>query len=120
MNALQEHVARRPFGEAAAGLLISVGGEAAPYMAARRCAMATSYGVPDAALLYFTLQAAGDPLTDGIDIACRFSSTRTEQEAALRALRLVLHARWEYFSGIGKASGIADGLVAPHAAPRQA
>ena len=116
MNALQEYVARRPFGEAAAGLLIAVAGEAAPFMAARRAAMAAFYGVPEPALVYFTVQAAGDPVEEYAEIAYRYSATRIEQAAALRALRLVLHARWDYFSGIGRASELAGG---PGASPGQ-
>lgn len=106
MIATQELVVRRSFGEGAAGLLIAVGVEMAPFMQGRRQAMADAYGVMGPALEYFSAQVQGDPLDEYVDLMYPFNSTPRQQEAALRAIRLVLHARWEYFSGIGRASGL--------------
>ncbi|MDE2571873.1 MAG: hypothetical protein KGM44_05035 [bacterium] len=109
MLAIQDYIAHRPFAEGFAGLMIAVNGEALPHMDARREAMVRCYGIDGTALAYFDGYTNGDPqalLDEWSAVVHRHTPTRSAQEEALRALRLVLHARWEYFTGIGRASGI--------------
>lgn len=105
----QECIAQRPFADAFAGLMIAVSGEVAPYLAARREAMATYYGINGASLAYFDNLVVSDPaavITPWVDVVYRYSADRATQESALQAIHLVLRARWEYFSGIGRECGM--------------
>ncbi len=103
MLTIQESVARRPFPEAWIGIQIGVYGESAPHMEARRRAMERHYGVTGTSLDYFGLQAADDIVGTLLEpVAPLLADGGIDR--ALAALRLVLHARWNYFSGIGDAA----------------
>ncbi len=107
MLALQASVARRPFVEAYVGLEVGVYGESAPHMAARRAAMERQYGVSGSGLDYFSAQTVEDQLAallEPIGPLLREEAV----EPALAALRLVLHGRWNYFTGIGCAASGRD------------
>lgn len=104
-NAAQELVARRSFAEGAMGILLGAPAEAAPFMAGRRQAMAEHYGVGEDALRYFAGQVTGDPIDDYLDRLYPHVRSRAEQEAGLVAIRLVLNARWGFFSGLAARPG---------------
>lgn len=105
MMSTQELVARRSFVEGAAGLLVAVRGEAGPFMLERRRAMVEKYQLPESALPYFAAQAQADPVAESMALVAQFATTSEQQAAAREAVRRVLNARWEFFSGIGRAFG---------------
>jgi pyrroloquinoline quinone (PQQ) biosynthesis protein C len=99
MIAVQRLVAARPFIEAWVGIMAGVDGETQLHNAARREALRERYGVPDGALAYVQVPD-GDPVARALEpIAPHVDGPH---EAACAALRLVLHARWGYFDGIGR------------------
>lgn len=104
MLATQELVARRSFVEGAAGLLVG-SREGAPAVNARRDALASKYGVPDSSLSYFDAQTRLARPADNASLLASAATDELQQEAARAALRRVLNARWEYYSGIGRAFG---------------
>lgn len=102
MITIQEAVARRPFPEAWVGIQIGVYGESAAHMQARRIAMERDYGVTGAPLDYFAVQDADHVIGRLLEpVAPLLPADAVDR--ALQALRLVLHARWNYFTGIGAA-----------------
>ncbi|HMJ02876.1 MAG TPA: hypothetical protein VK506_08035 [Conexibacter sp.] len=102
MIAIQRSVASRPFLEGWIGLMVGVDGETQSHNAARRRAARLHYGVPDDALAYFRTPAE-DPIADALaPLEPVLGSLSVARERAGEALRLVLHARWGYFSGIAR------------------
>lgn len=103
MIAVQRMVAERPFVEGFVGLMAGVDGETQSHNAARRRTLAESYGVGDDALEYVRVPD-GDPVRRAVE-AIEPHVDGASIGGALEALRLVLHARWNYFSGIARAAG---------------
>jgi pyrroloquinoline quinone (PQQ) biosynthesis protein C len=101
MIAVQRMVAARPFAEGWVGIMVGVDGETQSHNAARREAMAGRYGVPEDALRYVRVPDA-DPVRAAIEAIEPHIGASTE--GALEALRLVLHARWNYFTGLTRAA----------------
>jgi pyrroloquinoline quinone (PQQ) biosynthesis protein C len=101
MIAIQRMVAARPFAEGWIGIMVGVDGETISHSPARRRALKESYGVPEEALAYVRLQE-GDPVAEAVAIVEPLPGDCVS--GALEALRLVLHARWNYFSAVGRAS----------------
>lgn len=100
MLAIQRWVARLPFPEAYVGLLAGIVAESAPHMHERRTALEQHYDVAPEALAYFPREPATDPLPRILDAAWPLIESGRSAGRALVALRVVLHARWEYFSGV--------------------
>jgi pyrroloquinoline quinone (PQQ) biosynthesis protein C len=101
MIAVQRMVAARPFAEGWIGIMVGVDAETQSHNAARRETMAGSYGVPEEALSYVRVPD-GDPVRAAVEEV--EPHIGTSAEGALEALRLVLHARWNYFSGVTRAA----------------
>jgi hypothetical protein len=98
MVAVQRAVAARPFPEAWIGIIVGVDAETQLHSAARRRALSERYAVPEAALAYIRLPE-GDPVAAAVATIEPHLDGRAD--GAVEALRLVLHARWNYFSAIG-------------------
>ena len=105
MIALQTSVARGPFPAGYLAIMVGVYGESAPHMGHRRAAMECHYGVRGEALRYFSDQQDPDRLDRFVATASRLLIP-DQHGAALHALRLVLHGRWQYFTSIGQACGV--------------
>jgi pyrroloquinoline quinone (PQQ) biosynthesis protein C len=101
MIAVQRMVAARPFAEGWIGIMVGVDGETQSHNAARRQTMAGRYGVPEEALAYVRVPES-DPIRAAVESIEPHVGSSTE--GALEALRLVLHARWNYFSGLTRAA----------------
>jgi pyrroloquinoline quinone (PQQ) biosynthesis protein C len=110
MIAIQTWAAARPFAEGWVGIMAGVDGETQMHTLARRHAMYVHYGVPEEALGYFQIPAR-DPVANAIAPLEPYLG-ELSLDRACEALRLVLHARWGYFSGIG-----ADGASPQPPAP---
>jgi pyrroloquinoline quinone (PQQ) biosynthesis protein C len=101
MIAVQRMVAARPFAEGFVGIIVGVDAETQSHSVARKEAMARVYGVPEEALAYLRIPD-GDPVRAAVEQIEPFIGGSTD--GALEALRLVLHARWNYFSGMTRAA----------------
>jgi pyrroloquinoline quinone (PQQ) biosynthesis protein C len=99
MLAIQELMGRRPAADGVLGLMVGVLCEVAPFLSARRQAMADHYGVFGLALDYFG-ESVEDPFPGCVALAHELAPGALEQDAALRALRLVLEARWDFFDAL--------------------
>jgi pyrroloquinoline quinone (PQQ) biosynthesis protein C len=99
MIAIQRHVAARPFAQGWVGIMAGVDGETQLHTPARRRAMHLHYGVPEKALAYFQTPVR-DPVAHALAPLQPYAR-ELPLDPACEALRLVLHARWGYFSGIG-------------------
>ncbi|MEA2267691.1 MAG: pyrroloquinoline-quinone synthase [Solirubrobacteraceae bacterium] len=97
MIAVQRMVAARPFAEGWVGIMVGVDGETQSHNAARRRTMNDRYGVPAAALEYVRVPD-GDPVAPALETIEPHLDGALD--GAVEALRLVLHARWNYFSGL--------------------
>ena len=109
MIAIQHAVAARPFGEAWIGIMVGVDGETLAHSADRRRALQDRYGVPQTALGYIRIPR-GDVIAEAV--ATVDSSPGLRTAAVLEALRLVLHARWNYFSALAHTASA--GFSSPH------
>ena len=101
MIAVQRMVAARSFPEGWAGIMVGVDGETQSHNAARRRVLGERYGVPEAVLAYFRVPA-GDPVEAAVALIDPHAVGSLE--ATREAVRLVLQARWDYFSGITRAA----------------
>ncbi len=99
MITVQRAVAARPFHEGWVGIMVGVDGETQMHNVARREAMRGHYGVPDEALRYVPVPAA-NPMIEALDPVEPYLDGSSD--GACEALRLVLHARWNYFNAIGR------------------
>jgi pyrroloquinoline quinone (PQQ) biosynthesis protein C len=104
MVAMQRWTAQQPFGEAYLALLVATYVEAYPHMAARRQAMSDYYGVTGDALEYFAMPEADLPLADVVATSAPYLDDEAINRALI-CLRLVLRARFDYFSAIGARCG---------------
>jgi pyrroloquinoline quinone (PQQ) biosynthesis protein C len=99
MIAVQRMVAARPFVEGWVGIMVGVDGETQSHNAGRRRTMSERYGVPEAALEYVRVPD-GDPVAPAVEAIEQYRDGAASLDGAREALRLVLHARWNYFSGL--------------------